>query len=188
MMAKHLVARVREVASGSTRWLPYMELIDAHGHEVVSDFLRPWQDWQAIDRRKAVLLRGPHSGLTPEDVEEVVIMHAYSRGDGWSETPERRRATVDRWLADEARLEQIALFRLLAKDETILDPQDCLEVGLLVMFTISIDKYERLPSRDYLRMKMFPSRSKVIPPAQRQAFKRALAALGMTGLPSTESA
>jgi hypothetical protein len=187
-----LIARARELASGSTRFLNLPELERVHGPEALRVFLLDWQRWRAIDKRRAVLFghsdnrhgtdAGERGAAGPDDMEEAFLRFRYAHGAGWSCPAATREAEVNEWLADEATHAQAALFRSLITNPTALDPENVQLAALLVHLTLKLDA-GHLPSRDELRVAYYAKRKTVLDATERQSFKRALKALGLDGLP-----
>jgi hypothetical protein len=194
MIENPLIARARELATGSARWLDLPALEAAHGPQAVSAFLRGWQRWRAIDKRRAVLYghtdnRNKTSGgargeVNPGDMEEAFLRYSFAHGQGWPVPAERRLAETRAWLADEATQPQRALFDALRQNPAALEPQDERLAALLVHLAVLLDKLGRLPTRDELRGAYFAKRKTVLDAAERQGFKRSLKALGLEALPA----
>ena len=166
----------------------------AHGPQAVAAFLRGWQRWRAIDKRRSVLFGhadnrhktsgGPRGAVAPDDMEEAFLHFRYAYGDGWLVSAERRLAETRAWLADEATPAQRALFEALRKNPAAMEPQDGQLAALLVHFAVLLEKTEHLPTRDELRAAYYAKRKTVLDAAERQAFKRSLKALGLDALPA----
>ncbi|MEX1115547.1 MAG: hypothetical protein WEB53_09870 [Akkermansiaceae bacterium] len=164
----------------------------AHGAQAVAEFLRAWQRWRAIDKRGTVLFghadnRNATSGgargeVAPSDLEEAFLRHRYAYGEGWPVPVERRLAEVHAWLAEEATQPQRALFDSLRENPTALESQRGTLADLLAFFYALLSNKNRLPTRDELRAVLYANRK--LDAAERQAFKRALKALGLESLPT----
>ena len=193
MTENPLIARARELASGSTRFLDLPALERLHGPEALRVFLIGWQRWRAIDKRRAVLFghadnrhgtrAGERGAAGPNDMEETFLRFRYAHGAGWPRPAETRAAEVNAWLAAEATPAQAALFRALLDNPAALEPVDGQLAALLVHFTLLLDTAGRLPLRAELRGAYYAKRKNVLDAAERQAFKRNMKALGLDGLP-----
>ena len=194
-MKEHpLIRDARDLASGSTRFLDLPALEAAHGPQAVAAFLRGWQRWRAIDKRRAVLFGHPDNrhgtkggargAVGPDDMEETFLRFRFAYGEGWPVPAERRLAELTAWLADEAKPAQRALVQALRENPGALEPQDEQLSALLVHFSVLLAKLGRLPTRDEIRAAYYAKRKTVLDAAERQAFKRSLKALGLDALPS----
>lgn len=187
MTLSHVIERARLLCTGETPPWP-APIFDVHGPAVTFEFWRHWNTFAALERRRAVLVGRDdmrQAGHSPEALDSLFLRleSTVENHPIFVQSAPTGKAELAEWLARDATPEEIHAFADYRAGAITLQPTDCPQAVILILFSNLVHHLERLPTRDELRKALFPSRKTVVSAKDRAAFKRNLDAVGLAGLP-----